>query len=137
MMKNHTKLVLALTITVVLVGIALAVWRIERPTRIANKFAGNLFHERYEDAALMLRAPSTIKMAPDGSVTLVDCTEKSTTVPASKLPFKAGGGKPDRTSDFSMTALGKSTNGALDSPPVIIYLSIDGGKLRIVRVDSL
>jgi hypothetical protein len=67
---------------------------------------------------------------------MIDHNGNSMTVPATKLPFKVGGGKPESPSDFSMTALGNSTNGVLDTPAVIIYLSIDGGKVRIDKVDS-
>lgn len=133
-MTNHKKL--ALTIVAVFAGIALTVWWIDRPRRITQEFASHLFHERYEEAAAMVHAPSEIKMAPDGGLTLIDVTGNSTDAPAAKLPFKVGGGRPGHLSNFTMTALGDSTNSVLDSPPVSIYLSIDGGKIRIDRADS-
>ncbi len=84
----------------------------------------------------MLRAPSSLEVAPDGGLILVDHAGESTAVPATKLPFIVGGhdGVPDH--DFSMTALGSSTNGVLDTPAVTLYLSVDGGKVRIKGVDS-
>ena len=125
-----------LTVAVVLVCIVLTVWWGQRPKRITQEFAGHLFHERYEEAAKMLRAPCAIRLATDGTLTVVDHTGTSTRVPAKRLPFKTGGGTQDDASDFSMTALQGSTNGTLDTPAVIVYLSIDGGKVRIESVDS-
>ena len=125
-----------LALAVLLVGIALTVSWIERPKRIRKEFFDHLYHERYEEAALMLNAPCAIELAPDGSLTLVDHKGNSTAVPETKLPFKVGGGEPKRTGVHSMTALGNSTNGILDSPAVIIYLSVEGGKIRIESVDS-
>ena len=84
----------------------------------------------------MVRAPSSIDVSQNGELVLIDHNGNSMTVPATKLPFKVGGGNPKSPSDFSMTALGNSTNGVLDTPAVIIYLSIDGGKVRIDKVDS-
>ena len=125
-----------LTGVVLLVGITLAFWWSQRPQRITQEFAGHLSHERYEEAAKMLRAPCTMELADDGSLSLVDHTGALTTVPAKRLPFRVGGGKDDKASDFSMTALQGSTKGILDTPAVIVYLSIDGGKVRIESVES-
>lgn len=133
-MSKFKKLIL--TAAVLLIGITLAFWWSQRPKRITQEFAGHLFHERYDDAAKMLHTPCKMELASDGSLTLVDHTGNSTTVPAKRLPFKIGGGKEDDDSDFSMTALQGSTNGILDTPPVRLYLSIDGGKVRIESVDS-
>jgi hypothetical protein len=133
-MTKHTKP--ALAIAAVLVGITLTAWWVQRPQRTTEKFAGHLSHERYEEAALMLNAPSAIEVTPDGGLILIDHAGNSTAVPATKLPFRVGGGEPDRPGDFSMTALGSSANGFLETPPVIIYLRIQGGKIRIESVDS-
>ena len=133
-MTNFKKSLLALA--VLLVGIGLTVSWIERPKRIRLEFFGHLFHERYEEAALMLNAPCAIELAPDGSLTLVDHKGNSTTVAETKLPFKVSGGKSKRPGVHSMTALGNRTNGILDSPAVTIYLSVEGGKIRIESLDK-
>ncbi|MDG2382300.1 MAG: hypothetical protein P8N76_11565 [Pirellulaceae bacterium] len=122
-------------LVMVLIGVVLTVTWVERPKRIRQEFVGHLYHERYDSAALMLSAPCVIGLEPDGSLTLVDQRGNSTVVPATKLPFKVGGGDPQRPGDISMTALGRSTNGILHTPPVIIYLSVDGGKIRIENVN--
>ena len=84
----------------------------------------------------MLSAPSAIEVASDGALTLIDHAGNSTTVQKARLPFLSGGGKPDGPGDFSMTALQGAKDGQVDEP-VVIYLGLDGGKIRIERVDRL
>ena len=84
----------------------------------------------------MLSAPSAIEVASDGGLTLVDQAGNATAVSEARLPFHSGGGKPDGPGDFSMTALQGAKNGQVDEP-VVIYLGLDGGKIRIERVDRL
>lgn len=127
---------LAAAIVAILIGIALTNWWIQRPQRIKAAFVGHLSHERYEEAALMLHAPSAIKLGSDGEVILVDRVGNSTAVPEARLPFLVGGGEPNGPGDFSMTALQGSKNGWVKGP-VILYLSINAGKIRIESVDSL
>lgn len=132
-MKKYTKT--ALAIAAVLVGLGLTYSRFQRPMRTTQAFVGHLYHERYEEAALMLRAPSALEVASDGGLILVDNEGNLKTVLAAKLPFIASAGSdggPDH--DFQMTALGSSTNGVLDTPAVVLYLSIDAGKVRIQSV---
>lgn len=120
-----------------LVGLAPVAWWLQRPQRTTEAFAGHLHHERYEQAARMLRAPSSLAVAPDGGLNFVDEAGRSTSVPAAQLPFAAGGQEaPEFDSDFRMTALGPDTNGVLDRPAVTLYLAVDGGAVRIVGVDS-
>lgn len=78
----------------------------------------------------MLSAPSAIEVASAGGLNLVDHVGNSVTVPEARLPFHSGGGKPDGPGDFSMTALQGSKNGQVDEP-VVIYLGLDGSKIRI------
>jgi hypothetical protein len=133
-MKHKNALLAA---SAVVVGLALAAWWFQRPLRTTEAFAGHLNHERYEEAARMLRAPSSLVVAPDGGPTLVDEAGRSTSVPAAQLPFAAGGhAAPEYAGDFRMTALGPSTNGVLHSPAVTLHLAVDGGAVRIVGVDS-
>lgn len=77
----------------------------------------------------MLRAPSVIAVAPDRALTLVDCNGNSTVIQSENLPLVVGGGWLD-TGDSNMTALGPSNSGILHSPPVVLYLSYDGGMVR-------
>ena len=127
---------LIIALGVLLVGVFLTTWWLNRPKKITQDFASHLSQERYEACAEMLRPPSAIQVSPDGDLLLTDHRGNSVTVRATKLPFKVGGGQPDSPSDFSMIALGKDTNGVLDTPAVILYLSIEGGKVIIDRVDS-
>ncbi len=135
-MKKHTKQ--ALAIAAALVVLVLTYSWFQRPKRTTQAFAGHLYHERYEEAALMLRAPSALKVESGGGLILVDSAGESTAVPATKLPFVVGesGVASDHSSDFEMMALGSSTSGVLDTPAVTLYLSVDGGKIRIESVDS-
>lgn len=133
-MSNWRKLILGV---VCLFAVAyLATWFVHRSNRTTEKFAAHIFHAQYSDAAEMLTAPCSVRLEADGGLTLVDRTGKSTVVPPGQLPFKVGGGQPDATGDFSMIALGSSTNGMLDAPAIIMYLSVDGGKICIDHVDS-
>jgi len=84
----------------------------------------------------MLSAPSAIEVAPEGGLTIVDHSGNSVTVPEARLPFHSGGGKPDGPGDFSMTALQGAKNGKVENP-VVIYLALDSGKIRVERVGRL
>ena len=84
----------------------------------------------------MLSAPSVIEVASEGGLTVVDLAGNSVTVPEARLPFHSGGGNPDGPGDFSMTALQGAKNGQVENP-VVIYLGLDGGKIRIERVERL
>lgn len=134
-MNNRNRIILALA--VVFAVVASTAWLVERPKRITEAFVGHLSHERYEEAEQMLQAPSALKMTLDGGIVLVDRAGNSTAIPADKLPFLAGGGEANGPGDFAMTALGNRTNRRLNSPAVIAYLSLEGRKIHIERVDAL
>lgn len=133
---TKTKNIIA-CLAVLLTAVASTNWLIQRPKRITETFVGHISQERYEAADQMLHFPSGIKVVSKEELTLVDCSGNSTTVSSKQLPFLAGGGKPNDPSDFSMTALQDHTNGLLNSPAVVVYLSIEGSKIHIERVDSL
>lgn len=133
MKPKHT----LLAASALLVGLASTAWWLQRPQRTTEAFAGHLHHARYAEAARMLRAPSSLAVAPDGGLTFVDEAGQSTSVPAAQLPFAAGGREArEHACDFRMTALGPDTNGVLDRPAVTLHLAVDGGAVRIVGVDS-
>lgn len=127
---------LALATSLIVIAALLATWLVHRSEKITQEFAGHLSQERYEQSAQMLRTPSSMELSPAGDLVLIDYAGNSTTIPKDKLPFKVGGGQTKNPSDFAMTALGKSSNGILDTPAVILYLSVDGGKVRIDKVES-
>ncbi|MAB71179.1 MAG: hypothetical protein CMJ54_01590 [Planctomycetaceae bacterium] len=106
------------------------------PRRTRQGFAGDLYHQRYQAAAGMLLPPSALRVDSEGGLVLVDEAGDSTTVPKAKLPFKivAGNGGPEH--DFKMMALGPSTNGTLDSPPVTLYLAVVGERVTIEAVED-
>jgi hypothetical protein len=135
-MKKRLITILALALTAVFIVFAVTNWWVYRPGRVTSEFVGHLSHERYEEAALMLSAPSAIEVASDGGLTVVDHAGNSATVQEARLPFLSGGGEPDGPGDFSMTALRGAKDGQADQP-VVIYLGLDGGKIRIERVDTL
>ena len=113
-----------------------AFWWFERPQRITQEFAGHLFHERYSEANSMFEGESSLMLLPEGGLLVSDQAGNSVTVPKEKLPFKVGGGRKEQRSDFSMTALGGSVGGVLSTPPVVLYLNVEGGKVRIERIES-
>ena len=133
-MSNLRKLILG--VVCVFAVVYLATWFVHRSNRTTERFAYHVFRAQYSDAAEMLTAPCSVRLEADGGLTLVDRTGKSTVVPPGQLPFKVGGGQPNALGDFSMIALGSSTNGMLDAPAVIMYLSVEGGKIRIEHVGS-
>lgn len=133
-MSNLRKLILG--VVCVFAVVYLATWFVHRSNRTTERFADHVFRAQYSDAAEMLTAPCSVRLEADGGLTLVDRTGKSTVVPPGQLPFKVGGGQPNALGDFSMIALGCSTNGMLDAPAVIMYLSVEGGKIRIEHVGS-
>jgi len=127
----------ALAVAALLLGIALVAWWLERPGRTTSEFAHHLYSESYEEAARMLRSPSALEVASDGGLILVDRAGASTAVPATKLPFNIVLDDAEEfPHDFKMIALGSSTDGILDTPPVILYLSVDGGQVHLEGVDS-
>ncbi len=125
-----------LALTAILICLTVTNWWVYLPGHTTGAFVGHLSHERYEEAALMLIAPSAIEVDSNGGVVLVDHAGKPTAVPEARLPFLAGGGRSDGLGDFSMTALQGSQNGRVEGA-MTVYLSVDGGKIRIERVDSL
>jgi len=106
------------------------------PMRTTQGFAGALHHQRYQAAAGMLLPPSALRLDSEGGLDLVDEASGSRTVPKAKSPFKVSGGKGGPEYDFKMMALGPSTNGVLDSPPVTLYLGVVGGRVTIEAVDD-
>ena len=133
-MKRILFTILAVALIIVS-AVLLYAWS-DLPRRTTQRFAGHLYHQRYDEAASMLRSPSALEVTPDGSLILVDRNENATPVPAAKLPFIVGGREGGPENDFKMTALGRSTNGILDTPPVTLYLSVDGSLVRIEAVEN-
>ena len=136
---RRMKHALEFVVAIVVIAAAAFSW-LERPDRIASEFASHVHAGEYERAAGMLAAPSAIEVKPDGTVVFTDRSGASVSVPAEKLPFAvadaASGGSerfPGATS--MMLALGSSTNGILDSPPVALHLSHDGSGVHIEGVD--
>lgn len=136
LMKKRLITISAVALTTVFIIFAVTNWWIYRSDRVTKAFVGHLSHERYEEAAQMLIAPSAIEVDSSGGVLLVDHDRNATAVPEARLPFLAGGGRLDGPANFSMTALQGSKNGRVEGP-VTIYLSVEGGKICIERVDSL
>jgi hypothetical protein len=126
---------LTVSILVVLAGVFAFSW-IDQPRRTTEKFVGNLYHERYEDAARMLVPPSALAVDTGGDLTFVDKNGRSSSVPVVQLPFKASGGVSGPEHDFSMTALGPSTNGILEFPAVTLYLSVVGDEVVIEAMEN-
>ena len=131
------KYLLMLFVVVFLVlGFFLAFSWYDKPRRTTQHFVGNLYHERYEDAALMLHPPSTLERGDDGALVIVDKDGRSTSVPGVQLPFMASDANGMTEHDFAVTALGPSTNGILHHPAVTIYLSLVGNEVAIEMVEQ-
>ena len=126
---------LLLVAVLLLVGTGVTISWLGKPRRMAEQFIGNLYSERYDDAARMLHAPSSLIVETDGSLTLVDKNGNSTSVPSEKLPFIASD-MDSHEHDFAVTALGPSTNGILHSPPVTLYLKRVGGEVSIEAIEE-
>ena len=126
---------LAISILVVLAGVFAFSW-IDQPRRTTERFAGNLYHERYEDAVRMLVPPSALVVEAGGGLAFIDKNGKTTSVPAVQLPFKASDVVNGPEHDFSMTALGPRANGILESPAVTLYLSVLGDEVVIEAVEN-
>lgn len=131
MKKNGLILVLAVLVG----GVAVMTW-LDQPRRLRSAFAGDLYHQRYDEAARQLQPPSGLSVDGEGGLVLVDRSGRSVTVPAEKLPFKIAGGDGGPPHAFKMMALGPDTDGILDSPPVTLHLRIDGWKIVIEAVET-
>ncbi len=125
-----------LVVILVILGAFLAFYIYDQPRRTTGEFIGNLYQQRYEDAAGMLHPPSSIVMNGEGSLVIVDKNLRSTTVPEVQLPFMSSGLNGAVEHDFAVTALGPSTNGILHHPPVTIYLNIVGDEVSIEMVEQ-
>lgn len=110
----------------VLVAFVLFSFRSEGPRKVREAFAGHLYHERYAEAALMLRGPSALEVAADGGLIVVDHFGESTVVPPENLPFKVAEVDQGPEHDLAMGALRDG------GPFVFLYLRVDDGKVRIV-----
>ena len=141
----RNKVILFLTVLVIAAG-GLAYFWFDQPRRTIEGFAGDLYHQRYDEAAGMLRAPSALSVDSNGGLVVVDKAGRSITVPKAALPFKVLGGEMKQylwsmggdggpEHDFKMIALGPSTDGTLHSPPVILYLGVAGAKVTIEDVE--
>ena len=119
----------------VVVIIGMSIYWLDQPRRTTGAFVGNMYHERYEDAASMLQPPCSIQVEPDGGLAIVDQNGNSTSVPKVQLPFIVGGHDGDEDHDFLMTALGPSTEGILHDPPVTLYLKLDGSEVSIESIE--
>lgn len=133
-MTRYIHILLALVF--VLVCVALMYSWSEQSRRTTSRFAGHLYHQRYEEAALMLRPPSSLEVDPDGTLILIDKNSNSTSIPKAKLPFMIGGHEGDGEHDFMMIALGPSTDGILHTPAVTLHLGIVGGEISIEGVED-
>ena len=133
-MKYYQRVLLVFACLVLCVGSTLS-W-IERPKRIRKEFFSLLFHERYDEAALMLDLPSALQLGPGGDLILFDHKGNSTTVSKTNLPFVVGGGRTESPEVHTMTALGERENGILKSPMVTIYLTVQGRKISIQSIES-
>ena len=136
LMNKRLITISAFALAAIFLCFAVANWALFRPQRVTSAFVGHLSNERYEEASLMLSAPSSIEMDSEGGLTLIDRAGNQTTVQEARLPFLAGGGKLEGPGDFSMTALQGAENGRV-TDPVVIYLDLDGGKVQIEKVDTL
>lgn len=125
-----------LSVIVVLVAVGLTLAWFDQPRRTTERFVGNMYHERYEEAADMLVSPSALSVNPDGGLLIVDRDGRSISVPRVQLPFLAGGHDGEEEHDFKMTALGPSTDGILHQTPVTLYLTVAGGEVVIAAMEN-
>ena len=128
-MTKFLKVLFAMVL--VLVAVGAAIFWFDQPRRTTEQFVGNMYHERYEEAAGMLLAPSALNVESDGSLVIIDRNGRSITVPKIQLPFIVGGHDHEQEHDFNMTALGPSTEGILHDTPVTLYLSVVGSEVAI------
>ena len=128
-MNKYIKLTLAL-VAILAVAQLVSSWT-SHPRRTRTGFMSDLYHQKYEKAARMLRAPSAITVASNGALNVVDHAGKSTVVSAAQLPFVVGG-----DADIGMMTLPSRSNGS----PVMLHLSYDGGVTRFggkIRIESI
>ena len=132
-MKNYKSLLLIATLLIVSIALLFS-WSVQSK-RTTEKFVGNLYFERYDQAAQMLLPPSSLEVDPEGGLLLTDRNGQKTNIPKLKLPFIVGGHDGGPEHDFQMMALGPSTNGILETPPVSLYLTVMGGQVAIEAVE--
>ena len=123
-------------VALVLVVVGGTIHWLAQPQRTTEQFVGNMYHERYEDAAGMIHAPSALNVETDGGLVIADQDGRSISVPKFQLPFIVGGHDGDHEHDFVMTALGPSTDGILHVQPVTMYLRIVGDEVAVVAMEN-
>lgn len=124
-----------LAVVVLLLAVGAGFRWFDEPRRTRQQFIGNMFHERYEEAAGMLHPPSSLSVDPVGNLVIVDRDGRSISVPKEQLPFKAGGFDRDQVGTFKMTALGPRRNGILRHPPVALSMSLVGDEVVIETIE--
>lgn len=135
-MSKRTKWILAIVAAIFVV--AQAVWSLQQPKVLADRFATLMADGKYGTAGDMLWPPCAIELVEGGGVILVDENGDKHGIPPSSLPF-AMKGEPE-WGVFKMVgkvaAPEEGEKGAKQpQDAIVLRLSADGGKIRIEKVD--
>ena len=145
-MNSRTKNLIGLAIAAALVLMA-AQWWMQAPNKAIERFIGHATAGRYVEADALLDGPSSIELATDGSLRIVDARGGSATIDPVGLPLMAGAAiakdLPPRSSmdrlygrdRAALSAVGDSSIAPLTSPPKVIHLAVERGRLTIESVD--
>jgi len=117
-------------------AVAITVHLLGAEHRAYEEFAGHVANGRYAKASTLLARPSELVQEADGTLLAVDREGRRATVAREKLPFVVA--QPDPKAEATglwMTALGKATNGVLDTPAKHLHVVAQRGALHIARVD--
>lgn len=125
-------------LVVVAVGAAVAITMhlLGAEHRAFEEFAGHVANGRYAEASTLLARPSELVQEADGTLLAVDRDGRRVSVAKEKLPFLVSEpGQGAEATGLRMTALGKATNGMLDTPARHLHVVAQRGALHIARVD--
>lgn len=125
-----------LAVVAVAAAVAITVHLLGAEHRAYEQFAGHVANGRYAEASSLLARPSELVQEADGTLLAVDRDGRRATVAKEKLPFLVAERGPNAAATgLWMTALGKATNGVLDTPAKHLHVVAQGGALHITRVD--
>lgn len=117
-------------------GVYWGAFALDRPNRAMSSFIRLVGVGDFDAANALLREPCRFVQNESGDLNIADKEGGSIRLPKAKLPFLVS----DRArlkgiGDSSMTALGPSSNGILESNPVHLYLRKQGCSISIVQVE--
>ncbi|QDU65874.1 hypothetical protein [Engelhardtia mirabilis] len=145
-MNPRSKNLIGLAIALAIFALA-AQWWMHWPRQSLQRFISLARDGSYAEASALLDGSGSIESADGGGLRILDTHGREVLLPPNQQRFVAGEAvekrlPPRQFADrlfgrdrAALTALGPSTDGVAEVPPVTIYLSVERGRLAIESVE--